>query len=123
MRVPVWIKPGVWGAVIGAVGIMIIGFSWMGWTLNSTTQRVAAERSGLAVTAALTPFCVASYLKQPDAAQKLAVLRQDTSSYSQRETIEKGGWATMPGNTEPSSGVAQACATALLDTKTVSLVK
>jgi hypothetical protein len=123
MRVPVWIKPGVWGAVIGAVGIMIIGFSWMGWTLNSTTQRVAAERSGLAVTAALTPFCVASYLKQPDAAQKLAVLRQDTSSYSQRETIEKGGWATMPGNTEPSSGVAQACATALLDMKTVSLVK
>lgn len=123
MRVPVWIKPGVWGAVIGAIGIMIVGFSWMGWTLDSTTQRVATERSNSAVIAALTPFCVASYLKQPDATKKLAVLREDPSSYSQHETIEKGGWATMPGNTEPSSGVADACATALLNTKTVSLVK
>ena len=123
MRIPVWIKPGVWGAVIGAVAIMIVGFSWMGWTLDSTTQRVATERSNSAVIAALTPFCVASYLKQPDATKKLAVLREDTSSYSQRETIEKGGWATMPGNTEASSGVADACATALLNTKTVSLVK
>ncbi len=123
MRVPVWIKPGVWGAIIGAIGIMIVGFSWMGWTLDSTTQSVATERSNSAVTAALTPFCVASYLKQPDATKKLAVLREDTSSYSQRETIEKGGWATMPGNTEPSSGVADACVTALLSTKTVSLVK
>jgi hypothetical protein len=123
MRVPVWIKPGVWGAVIGAVAIMIVGFSWMGWTLDSTTQRVATERSNSAVIAALTPFCVASYLKQPDATQKLAVLREDPSSYSQRETIEKGGWATMPGNAEASSGVADACATALLNTKTVSLVK
>ena len=25
MRVPQWIKPGVWGAVIGAVAMMIIG--------------------------------------------------------------------------------------------------
>jgi hypothetical protein len=123
MRVPVWIKPGVWGAVIGAIGIMIVGFSWMGWTLNSTTQNVATERSNSAVIAALTPFCVASYLKQPDATKKLAALREDTSSYSQRETIEKGGWATMPGNTEASSGVADACATALLNTKTASLVK
>jgi hypothetical protein len=123
MRVPVWIKPGVWGAVIGATGIMIVGFSWMGWTLDSTTQRVATESSNSAVIAVLTPFCVASYLKQPDATKKLAVLREDTSSYSQRETIEKGGWATFPGNTEARSGVADACATALLNTKTETLVK
>jgi hypothetical protein len=123
MRVPVWIKPGVWGAVIGAVAIMIVGFSGMGWTLDSTTQRVATERSNSAVIAALTPLCVASYLKQPDATKKLAVLREDPSSYSQHETIEKGGWATMPGNTEPRSGVADACVTALLNTQTVSLVK
>jgi hypothetical protein len=123
MRTPVWLKPGIWGAVIGAVGIMIVGFSWMGWTLNSTTQRVAAERTDLAVTAALTPFCVSSYMTQPDADKQLALLREETSSYSRRETIEKGGWATMPGSTEPSPGVANACAVALLDTKTVGLVK
>ena len=55
------------GRVIGATAIMIVGFSWMGWTLNSTTQRVATNVVNSAVIAALTPFCVASYLKQPDA--------------------------------------------------------
>lgn len=118
MRVPVWIKPAVWGAVFGAVAIMITGFSWMGWTLGHTTERLVAEGSEAAVVAALTPFCVSNYLKQPDAAAKLAVLREDTSSYTQRDIIEKAGFATMPGNAEPTSGVAAACATAL---RTVSI--
>ena len=120
MKVPVWLKPGIWGAIIGAVVIMIIGFSWMGWTLGHTAKRMVSEGSESAVTAALTPFCVSSFLKQPDAAKKLALLREDTSSYTQRDIIEKAGFATMPGNTGPSSGLAEACATAL---KTVSLVK
>ena len=113
MHVPVWIKPAVWGAVFGAVGIMIVGFSWMGWTLGHTTTRLVAEGRESAVVAALTPFCVANYMKQPDSAKKLALLREDTSSYTQRDIIEKAGFATMPGNKEPSSGLATACEIAL----------
>ena len=113
MRVPVWIKPAVWGAVFGAVGIMIVGFSWMGWNLGNTTKRLVSEGSESAVIAALTPFCVANYMKQPDATKKLALLREDTSSYTQRDLIEKAGFATMPGNKEPSSGLAAACEIAL----------
>ncbi len=121
MKVPVWIKPAVWGAVVGAVGIMIVGFSWMGWNLGHTTTRLVAEGSESAVVAALTPFCVANYMKQPDAVKQLAALRADTSSYTQRDIIEKAGFATMPGNKEPSSGVAAACEIALrTPTKTVS---
>ena len=118
MRVPVWIKPAVWGAVFGAVGIMIVGFSWMGWTLGHTATRLVAEGRESAMVAALTPFCVANYMKQPDAAKQLALLKEDTSSYTQRDIIEKAGFATMPGNKEPTSGLAAACAIAL---KTVSL--
>ena len=113
MRVPVWIKPAVWGAVFGAVGIMIVGFSWMGWTLGNTTTRLVAEGRESAVVAALTPFCVANYMKQPDAVKQLALLKADTSFYTQREIIEKAGFATMPGNKEPSSGLATACEIAL----------
>ena len=113
MRVPVWIKPMFWGGVLGATGIMIVGFSWLGWTLDHTSKRLVAEGSESAVIAALTPFCVSNYMKQPDAAQKLAVLRADSSSYTQRDMIEKAGFATMPGATEPSSGLATACVTAL----------
>jgi hypothetical protein len=113
MQVPVWIKPAVWGAVSGAVGIMIVGFSWMGWNLGHTTTRLVAEGSESAVIAALTPFCVANYMKQPDAVKQLALLRGDTSSYTQRDIIEKAGFATMPGNKEPRTGVAAACEIAL----------
>ncbi len=113
MHVPVWIKPAAWGAIFGAVGIMIVGFSWMGWNLGHTTKRLVAEGSESAVIAALTPFCVANYMKQPDAAKQLALLRADTSSYTQRDLIEKAGFATMPGNKEPSSGLAAACEIAL----------
>jgi hypothetical protein len=112
----VWIKPAVWGAVFGAVGIMIVGFSWMGWTLGHTTTRLVAEGRESAVVAALTPFCVANYMKQPDAVKQLALLKEDTSSYTQREIIEKAGFATMPGNKEPSSGLATACEIALRTT-------
>jgi hypothetical protein len=113
MQVPVWIKPAVWGAVFGAVGITIIGFSQFGWTLGHTTRRLVAEGSEAAVVSALTPFCVANYLKQPDAAKQLAALRADTSSYTQRDLIEKAGFATMPGSKEPTSGLAVACERAL----------
>lgn len=113
MHVPVWIKPAVWGAIFGAVGMMIVGFSWMGWNLGTTTKRLVAEGRESGVIAALTPFCVANYMKQPEAAKQLASLKADTSSYTQRDLIEKAGFATMPGNKEPSTGVAAACEIAL----------
>jgi hypothetical protein len=28
MHVPQWLKPGFWGIVVGALGIMIMGFAW-----------------------------------------------------------------------------------------------
>jgi hypothetical protein len=116
MRVPQWVKPAVWGAVVGAVGIMIIGFSWWGWTLGSTAEGMAKERAEAAVTAVLTPICVASFLGQPDAAMKLAEF-QKTSSWQQSQFIEKGGWATVAGSKTPNSPVARACADQLTKTK------
>jgi hypothetical protein len=113
MHVPAWIKPAVWGAVFGAVGIMIVGFSWLGWTLGHTTTRLVAEGSESAVVTALTPFCVANYMKQPDAVKQLVLLKADTSSYTQRDLIEKAGFATMPGDKEPRAGLAAACEIAL----------
>jgi hypothetical protein len=65
MQVPTWIKPAVSGAVFGAVGITIVGFSWMGWTQSHITTRLVAEGREAGVIASLTPFCVASYMKQP----------------------------------------------------------
>lgn len=116
MRVPQWVKPALWGAVAGAVAIMIVGFAWWGWVLGGTAERMAKERADAAVTAVLTPLCIASFMKQPDAAMKLAEF-QKTGSWQQRQFIEKGGWAIMPGSDAPSSAVVNACAEQLAKTK------
>jgi hypothetical protein len=113
---PTWLKPGIWGAIIGAVAIMVIGFSWLGWTLGSSAERVAQQRTELAVTSALTPICVQNFMKQSDATKKLTGLK-DIESWKQTEFVEKGGWATMPGGSGPAQGVASACAEALVKTK------
>ena len=117
MRVPQWIKPGVWGAILGAVAIMIIGFSWWGWTLGSTAEQMATERASAAVVSLFTPICVESFMKQPDAMAKLAEFQQ-TASWRQSEFVEKGGWATASGSTTPHSAVAKACADQLVKSKT-----
>src|SRR6516164_6477818 len=57
-----WFKPAAWGVVVGAIGTMIIGFSWLGWTLGSTAERLAVERANSAVVVALTPSCVARFM-------------------------------------------------------------
>ena len=112
-----WFKPAAWGVVVGAIGTMIIGFSWLGWTLGSTAERIAVERANSALIVALTPSCVARFMQQPNAAVKLAEF-QKIDSWRQREFIEAGGWATPRGGKEPNSGVATACAEELAKTKT-----
>jgi hypothetical protein len=96
---------------------MIIGFSLLGWTLGSTAERMAAERTNTAVIVALTPACVARFMQQPGAAAKLTEF-QKIESWRQREFIEAGGWATARGDKAPNSGVATACAEELAKTKT-----
>jgi hypothetical protein len=115
LNVP-WLKPAAWGVVVGAVASMIIGFSWLGWTLGSTAERIAAERSNSAVVLALTPSCVAGFMRQPGATAKLAEF-QKIDSWKQREFIEAGGWATPSGDKAPNSGLATSCADALAKAK------
>jgi hypothetical protein len=116
LQVP-WLKPAVWGAIIGGIVTMIIGFSWMGWMLGGTAEQRALERANAAVVVALTPTCVTKFMQQPNAAAKLKEL-QAVDSWKQREFVEAGGWATSSGDKTPNSGVANACAEALVKAKT-----
>src|SRR5215471_14219550 len=108
MQVPQWVKPGVWGAIVGAVGIMIIGFSWGGWVLDSTAKSAARDQANAAVVTVLAPICAANFMAQPEATVKLVEL-QKTAAWNQKQVLEKGGWATVPGTTTPNSAVASAC--------------
>lgn len=116
MRIPQWVKPAVWGAIIGAVAIMIVGFWGWGWVTGSTAERMARERADAAVVAVLTPICVENFMKQPDAAIQLAEF-QKTVAWQRRQFIEKGSWAKVPGSDAPHSAVANACADQLAKIK------
>ena len=115
LQIP-WLKQAAWGVVIGSVGTMIVGFSWLGWTLGSTAERMAVERANSALVVALTPSCVARFMGQPGAALKLAEF-QKIDSWKQADFIEAGGWATPRGEKTPNSGVANACAAELVKAK------
>jgi hypothetical protein len=117
MKVPPWCKPACWGIVVGALGIMILGFAWWGWVLGSTAERLAKERASEAVTAVLVPLCVEKFMGQTEAAAKLAEF-QRSASWQHSQFIEKGGWATATGSTSPNSAVAKACAQQLVKIKT-----
>ena len=56
------------GAAVGAVATIVVGFSWGGWSLGSTADKMAKEQSELAVVAALAPVCADKFRALPDAA-------------------------------------------------------
>jgi hypothetical protein len=111
-----WLKPGVWGVVIGSILTMIVGFSWGGWTTSSTARQVAMQQADAAVTAALLPICLAGEKADAARAKKLGELKAITSAYEQTEFVMKTGWATFPGQPDPNRAVAEGCASALLKT-------
>ena len=68
MKIPVWTKPALWGVVIGAIGMAIVGFSQLGWTTASNADQLAQSRADTAVISALVPFCVTKAQADPDKA-------------------------------------------------------
>jgi hypothetical protein len=113
MKVPQWLKPAFWGVVVGAIGIMILGFAWGGWVLGSTAERMAKERADSMAVSLLAPVCVDHFMAQPD---KLAEFR--SSSWRQQEIVEKSGWATIPGSSAANAAIAKACVAGLANRNT-----
>lgn len=112
-----WIKPGIWGIVIGAGAIMILGFSQFGWMLGSKADLLAHDRANVAVAEALAPVCAAKFFAQPDAPARLAELKKLASDYAQRDFIEKGGWATATDSGASAYQLQSECAKRILATK------
>ena len=108
MKMPIWLKPGLWGAMAGAIAISIVGFTQLGWTTAATAERLAQERADTAVIAALVPFCVVKAQEDPDKAM-LAKFQAEQSSYSRSDMVIKAGWATLGDEKSPNNALARAC--------------
>lgn len=110
------VKPALWGAIAGAAALAILGFSWGGRVTGGSAKTSADKSANSAVVAALAPICLVQFQQKPDSAMQLVEIKK-ASSYDQTAFVEKAGWATMPGSTAPSSGVARACATLIANLK------
>jgi pimeloyl-ACP methyl ester carboxylesterase len=104
-----------WTCVASAVLTMIIGFSWGGWVTGGTARTTAETMAYDAVVKRLAPICVVLSGQDPAKAVKLVALKEG-SAWQRGEYVGKQGWATMPGEREPDSRVAQACAELLMPT-------
>jgi len=126
MKIPSWVKPGIWGAVVGAVAwwaVLAFGFGWMS---AGTTKQLADNQTQTAVVAAATPYCVSRFEQQPNAVASWQLLKKSASDYDQSDYVKKGGWATLSGqkpDSDITSAVADACATQLLALKELDGVK
>ena len=107
------IKTGVWGAVGGALMVMIIGFAWGGWVLGSNSLDMGEEMAQIAVLSRLTPICVAQFNQDPERDQKLKDLKK-IDSWQRGQYIKRQGWATMPFEKEPDSRVADRCSNLIM---------
>src|ERR1700751_5423232 len=107
------------GAAVGAVATIVVGFYWGGWSLATTADKVARERSERAVVAALAPVCADKFRALPDAeAKKVALSKVET--WKRRDEFPKE-FVTLPGESYPSSALVDACSTLLLAPKSAAL--
>lgn len=117
MKLPIETKPALWGAAGGAIALAIVGFSWGGWVTGKKAETSAVERVNAAVIGALAPVCVDKFRHAGEVSANLAAMKK-VDSWAQGEFVEKGGWATVPGENPPEqvSAVARACAQLLSST-------
>ena len=109
------------GACIGAAATMFVGFYWAGWSLNSTAQKMAKEKSDVAVVSVLAPVCAEKFRALPDYDAKQVSLTK-VDSWKRRDEFPKD-LVTLPGESYPSSALVDACYTLLQTPKTSAAVK
>jgi hypothetical protein len=103
------IKLGSWGAVVGSLVTMYVGFNVGGWTTNGTAVAIAKETAATAVAERLGTICVAQFNRDTAKSQKLIEMK-DKDTWQKGRYIDTQSWAVMPGDEKAESGVSDACA-------------
>ncbi len=103
-----WLKPGIYGALGGAVLTMVVGFSWGGWVTGGSATEMATVLARNEVISALVPICLQISQDDPERISKLAAITE-ASTYRRRDAVMEAGWATVPGSEAPNRDLAQAC--------------
>src|ERR1700730_12519621 len=76
------------GAAAGAVATMFVGFYWGGWSLGSTADKMAKQRSDLAAVSAPATVCAHKFRVLRDAVAKTVALSK-ADSWKRRDEFPK----------------------------------
>jgi len=108
MTIPEWLKPGIYGVIIGGIAVSVLGFSWGGWVTGDGASKMATTMAQEEVVAALVPLCLEKSLADPDRVAILETIKS-VSSFNRHKEIMAAGWATAPGGDTPDRELARAC--------------
>jgi hypothetical protein len=114
-----YVKPFVWGCVVGSIVLLIVIFS-AGWVVTShSAKAMAQEISTNAVLDRLAPIAIAQFMQNPNKEMRLAEMKKLESwgDNSRSKYVQKQGRATMPGEMDPDEQVADEVAKRLMDLK------
>lgn len=82
------LKPGLWGVAGDAIVVIVIGFSWVGWTTTGSAGLLAKASASEAVVQEFTPRCVA--LAEPQA-KKISALKE-LSNWKHDNYVTEASW-------------------------------
>lgn len=104
----------LWVSIGAIVATLVIGFGFSGWVTAGTAKKMADEAAAGARNQLAAAVCADQFMRAADARAKLAKLKS-LEWWDRDDLVAAGGWATMPGDKEPNSAVAEMCAARLAE--------
>jgi len=89
------IGPYIWGVVVGAAALAIIGFTWGGWYTAGGAAKAIDTALKPAVENFLPAVCAEQAKTDPEMAAKLAAVAE-AASYQKEAAFIKTGWVNIP---------------------------
>jgi hypothetical protein len=109
-----YLKPFIWGSVVGMAVLLIVIFS-TGWVVTSSSAKAQAhEIATHAVVDRLAPISIAQFMQDPNREERLKELKA-LDYWKRADYVKEQGWATMPGEKESDYNVADECAKRLAE--------
>lgn len=102
-----------WSCVGSVVVVLILGFTWGGWTTAGTADEMAEEAAEEARAQVAAAVCMERFMNAATAPRQLASLKEIDSSWRRENFVEEGGWATIAGETYDDG--AELCAEMLME--------
>lgn len=99
------------GAFVGVVATLLIGFTWGGWMTGTTAKKLTNAAVEEAQVSLYSPVCVQRYIAKATPDQRAGFAKEN--AWNRDSFIEKTGFATPPGVSDPIAAVADKCAATL----------